>query len=170
MSETAKSTLTQKYTIIQLLESVPEGAQFGWTAWPLHSTLVDVFAVDWSSSELIEELETLSVHTPASSVAIEDAFFGPEQETQVVLLEKTDALVKLHCDVIEILSKGRFKPNNPQFVLDGFLPHATVQKHARLNEGDIVTFDALTLIDMFPDSDPYQRKVLRTVKIGNKII
>jgi hypothetical protein len=42
-----------------------------------------------------------------------------------------------------------------------------VQKHARLNEGDAVTFNALTLIDMLPGEDPYQRKVLKTIKIGN---
>ena len=85
---------------------------------------------------------------------------------QVVLLQKTDSLVKLHYDVIELLEQGGWKPNDPQFAKEGFLPHSTVQPHARLNKGDEVTFNALSIIDMFPNEDPYQRKILETIKIG----
>lgn len=88
-------------------------------------------------------------------------------QVQVALLKKTDDLVKLHYDVIECLTQGGWRPNDPQFARDGFMPHSTVQKHARLNKGDEVTFNALTIIDMFPGSDPYQRKVIKTVKLNS---
>lgn len=159
---------TQKYTIIQLFEAMPEGTQFSMDSWPLHATIVDVFAIDWDVPTVIQNLqELLATHSQATSLAQDDAFFGPEKQTQVTLLQKTTSLVKLHYDVMERLEKGGLKLNSPQFAHGGFLPHVTVQKHARLNKGDQVTFDALTLIDMFPDDDPYQRRVLKTIKIGS---
>jgi hypothetical protein len=158
---------TQKYTIIQFFEKVPEGAEFSSNEWTLHSTIVDTFAVDWDVSTIVQKLEVLlALHEQVVTVAEDDAFFGPEKQTQVVLMRKTDDLTKLHYDVIGLLEKGGLKLNDPQYAREGFLPHATVQKHARLHKGDEVTFIALTLIDMFPNGDPYQRKVLKTIKIG----
>lgn len=116
---------------------------------------------------MIEKLTALlSAHAPATSVVEEDRFFGDQGQVQVALLQKTDDLVKLHYDVIECLAQGGWKPNDPQFAKEGFLPHSTVQKHARLNKGDEVTFNALTIIDMFPGGDPYQREVIKTMRIG----
>jgi len=159
---------TQKYTIIQLFEDVPEETQYSSSGWPLHSTIVDTFAIDWDVPTMIKRLEKmLGSHKRANSIADRDEFFGPEKQTQVVLLEKTDDLLKLHSDVLDVLELGGLKLNDPQFSRDGFLPHATVQKHARLNKGDTVTFNALTLIDMFPDEDPFQRKVIKTIQIGS---
>lgn len=158
---------TQKYTIIQLFEDAPEGMQFSASSWPLHATIVDTFAVDWNVTTMAEELtELLSLYAPATSVIEDDRFFGDEGQVQVALLGKTDDLVKLHHDVIELLEQGGWKPNDPQFAKEGFLPHSTVQKHARLNKGDEVVFNALTIIDMFPGGDPYQRKVIKTITIG----
>lgn len=86
---------------------------------------------------------------------------------RVALLKKTDDLVKLHQDVIKVLERGGWKPNDPQFAKEGFLPHSTVQKHTRLNKGDEVIFNALTIIDMFPGENPYQRRVIKTIKISD---
>lgn len=161
------SPFTQKYTLIQLFETVPERTQFSMSDWPLHSTIVDVFATTWDVPTMVGRLiALLANHEQASSVAIGDTFFGPEKETRVTLLKKTPSLLRLHNDVITLLEQGGIKLNDPQYAREGFLPHATVQQHARLNKGDVLTFDALTLIDMFPDGDPYERRVLRTVKIG----
>lgn len=141
--------------------------QFSASSWPLHATIVDTFAVDWNVTTMAEELtELLSLYAPATSVIEDDRFFGDEGQVQVALLGKTDDLVKLHHDVIELLEQGGWKPNDPQFAKEGFLPHSTVQKHARLNKGDEVVFNALTIIDMFPGGDPYQRKVIKTITIG----
>lgn len=156
---------TQKYTIIQLFEDVPEGTQFSASSWPLHATIADIFAIDWGVPTMIEKLTgLLKNYAPVMSVVEDDRFFGDHGQVQVALLKKTDSLVKLHYDVIELLEQGGWKPNNPQFARDRFLPHSTVQKHARLNKGDEVTFNALTIIDMFPGGDPYQRKAIKTIK------
>lgn len=158
---------TQKYAIIQLFEDMPVGTQFAGSNWPLHSTIADTFAIDWDVPTMVEKLtELLKNHEQATSVTEDDRFFGDQGQVQVALLKKTDSLVKLHYDVIELLEQGGWKPNDPQFAKEGFLPHSTVQPHARLNKGDEVKFNALSIIDFFPDEDPYQRKLLATIKIG----
>jgi len=158
---------TQKYAIIQLFEDMLVGTQFGASSWPLHSTIADTFAIDWDVPAMVEKLtELLKNHAPATSEVEDDRFFGDDGQVQVALIKKTDDLVKLHYNVIALLEQGGWKPNDPQFAKEGFLPHSTVQLHGRLNKGEKVTFNALSIIDFFPDEDPYQRKVLATIKIG----
>ena len=159
---------TQKYTIIQLFKDIPEGTQFSASNWPLHVTIPDTFATDWDVPTMVEKLtQLLSSRTSATSVVENDRFFGDQRQVRVALLKKTDDLVKLHQDVIKVLERGGWKPNDPQFAKEGFLPHSTVQKHTRLNKGDEVIFNALTIIDMFPGENPYQRRVIKTIKISD---
>ena len=158
---------TQKYTIVQFFDDIDEGYEYSSDSWPLHSTIVDTFAIDWSVDEMASRLkDALKNHATADSVAEDDRFFGDQGQVQVVLLNRSDSLVELHQDVLTALEDGELKLNDPQFARDGFLPHATVQKHARLNKGDRVQFTALSIVDMFPDEDPYKRKVLRTITVG----
>lgn len=160
-------SFTQKYAIIQLFEDMPVGMQFSSDNWPLHSTIVDTFAIDWSLPTMTNELtELLGVHSQASSIVKDDRFLGENGQVQVVLLHKTDSLSKLHYDIVARLEEGGLKLNDPQFAKEGFLPHSTVQPHARLNKEDEVTFSALSVIDFFPNNDPYQRKVLATIPVG----
>lgn len=64
---------TQKYTIIQLLEDVPEGTQFTPTNWPLHATVGDTFAIDWEVPLMIGKLKRLlDAYPQTTSVAIGD--------------------------------------------------------------------------------------------------
>lgn len=157
---------SQKYAIVQLLEDIPEGYQFSCDNWPLHSTVVDTFDIDWDVQIIVKELSnTLVNHAAANSVAIDETFLGPRKQTKVVLLKKTKRLLHLHNDVVNLLEQGNISLNDPQFAREGFLPHSTIQKHNRLNIGEKVDFKALSIIDMFPNSDPYQRKVLKTIQI-----
>ena len=160
---------SQKYTILQLLEDVPEGAEFSANEWPLHVTIADTFAIDWNESIFIRKVtEMLHVHSPATSIVEGDVYFGEDRQTHVMLLRKTPELLALHKDVITLLEQGGWKPNDPQFAKEGFLPHSTVQRHARLHEGESVEFTALSLIDMFPGGDPYRRRVIRTITLDGK--
>ncbi len=158
---------TQKYTIVQFFDPIDEGYEYSSDNWPLHSTIVDTFAIDWTVDDMAIRLtELLSVHAPADSVAEDDRFFGENRQVQVVLLNRSSSLVNLHLDVIAALEDGGLVLNDPQFARDGFMPHVTVQKHARLNRGEEVRFTALSIVDMFPNKDAYRRKVLKTIKIG----
>jgi hypothetical protein len=130
--------------------------------------MVDTFAIDWNVSTMIKELTgLLKSRTPVTTSAKDDRFFGDKGQVQVVLLAKTDELINLHLDVIERLEKGGLTLNDPQFSREGFLPHSTVQSHARLNKGDRAVIDALSIIDFFPGNNPYERKVLATVPLNS---
>lgn len=158
---------TQKYAIIQLFEDMVVGTQFSASNWPLHSTIADTFAIEWDVPTLIEKLtELLDSRAEVVSTAGDDRFFGDNGQVQVVLLEKTEGLQQLHNDVIAMLKQGGWKPNDPQFANEGFLPHSTVQSHGRLNKGEEVAFKELAIIDFFPEGDPYERKLLAKVKVG----
>lgn len=158
---------TQKYVIVQLLEDMPEGTEFASSDWPLHVTIAGTFAVDWDTNNLHHKLEQLLQSLkPVSAVGDHDEFFGPDQQIQVTILKMSQELIDLHHKVIELLQTAGAVFNDPQYIQDGYRAHATVQQHARLNEGDVVTFTNLTIVDMFPNSDPHQRKILKTFKIG----
>lgn len=159
-------TFTQKYTLIQLLENMPEGTEFPSTNWPLHVTIADTFATRWDVITLINKLcELLENHAQTTTIATNDEYFGPGKQTHVMLLNKTDELIALHYDIIALLEQGSVTFNDSKYTKKGFLPHATVQSHARLDRGDLVTFNALSLVDMFPNKDPYQRKIIKTIDI-----
>lgn len=148
---------------------MPVGIRFASSNWPLHSTIADTFAIDRNVATMVERLtELLKDHAQATSVVEDDRLFGDDGQVQVTLLQKTDSLTKLHHDVIALLEQGGWKPNDPQFAKEGFLPHTTVQAHSRLRKGDEVAFNALSIIDMFPDGDPYQRKVLATLPTAKR--
>ena len=160
-------TFTQKYTIVQFFDDIYEGYEYSSDSWPLHSTIVDTFAITWSVDEMVNQLEeVLKDHAIAKSEAGDDRLFGENRQIRVVLLNRSSSLIKLHQDILTILEKGGLKLNDPQFARDGFLPHATVQRHARLNKGDKVQFTALSIVDMFPNKDPRKRRVLKTITIG----
>lgn len=160
---------SQKYAIVQFLELVNVGAEFMSNEWPLHSTVVDTFAIDWSVDEMVAELtKTFGCYDAVTSEAEVDRFFGENGQTQVVLIKRTQGLVKLHQDVLTVLDRGGIALNDPQFAHDGFLPHATVQEHARLQKGDSVYFTALSIVDMFPDNDPYRRRVLAKIPLVSR--
>lgn len=159
---------TQKYTIVQFFDDIGEGYEYSSDSWPLHSTIVDTFAIDWSVDEMVSRLkDALKNHATADSVTEDDRFFSDQGQVQVALLNRSNSLVELHQDILTALEEGGLKLNDPQFARDGFLPHATVQKHARLDKGDKVRFTALSIVDMFPDKDPYKRKALKTIAIGS---
>ena len=161
------SQFTQKYALVQFFEPIDVSYEYSSSNWPLHSTIVDTFAIDWSVDEMVAQLtKLLSKHSVVNSQAEDDAYFGENGKTRVVLLQRTKSLVQLHLDILTVLEGGSIVLNDPQFARDGFLPHATIQKHAHLHKGDLVKVTSLSIVDMFPGADPYKRKVLETISMG----
>ncbi len=156
---------SQKYTVAKLLEPMNEGDEYTVPDWPLHVTLADVFAIDWSEEELITNYTNeFSKYRSVRTSADNDDWFGKNKQVQVTLLTMNKDLINLHTNVINFLKKGNVRFNAPHVTEKGFKAHATVQSNMRLNKGDTVTIDSLTIIDMFPNNDAYRRKVLKTVQ------
>jgi len=131
---------TQKYAIVQLLEPMPVGAQFSSDNWPLHSTIVDTFAIDWDAAKMAKQLEILlSPHTPAYSIVEGDTFFGPELQTHVMLLQKTESLTGLHEDVLALLEQGGL-------VLLHAHPYLGVLRRRTRSDGDSWVWNAAQMV------------------------
>lgn len=81
---------TQKFTIICLLEDIEEGFSYSSSDWPLHTTFVDTFAIDWDVATIKQKLEeTAKSLTATTTKGIDDEYFGQNKEVHVILLEKT---------------------------------------------------------------------------------
>jgi hypothetical protein len=79
----------QKYTIIQLLEDIDDGYEFSSSNWPLHTTIVDTFAIEWDKDKLINGLESLLTKRKAiTTQASKFEFFGPKREIKLFSLRE----------------------------------------------------------------------------------
>jgi len=156
-------TYSQKYALVHFISPIDDGVQFHMSDWLLHTTLADVFAINRYGTDIDAKLGALLAQIDAVETnAMEDATLGT---AQVVLLDKTPSLVQLHIDIVSLLEENDATFNNPEFTREGFLPHCTVQKDGRLNKRDEVMIDSISLVDMFPDNDWEQRKILATFKM-----
>lgn len=149
---------SQKYALVQFFEQTVEGQTFPMTDWPLHITLADVFAVD-ITTDLMNDL-TAYVAT-FSYIVTHVAGDGTLGTTDVWLLENTPELQAFHEDLVDILEKHGAKFNTPEFTRHGFIPHITKQHGWDLKAGDTVSIDLLSLVDMFPDADWQQRRIVK---------
>lgn len=157
---------SQKYAIVQLLENKPVGYEFSSKNWPLHVTLADTFAVDWDKDDLLNRLtELLEQRKPTTAVGSHAEFFGPKKQTEVTVLEMRKELIALHYDIFELLESAGAVFNDPQYTKAGFRAHSTVQPHTRVKKGEVIHFKALSIIDMFPNKDPYTRKIVKTIEL-----
>jgi len=151
---------SQKYVFVHFTSPVQAGTSFRMSDWPVHVTLADVFAVDRHGVALDQKVaDLLADMQPVETTTYRDDVLGT---TPVVLLDKTTSLVMLHMAIVTLLEQNGAIFNTPEFTKDGFLPHSTIQKSGRLNIGDIVTIDSVSLVDMFPGGDRKQRHILAT--------
>ena len=151
---------SQKYTLVHFFNPLQDGSEFRMTEWPLHTTLADVFAIDRRETSIDTKLSALASEADVVNVvATDESVLGV---TPVVILEKTAPLQQLHDSIVSLLVQNGAVFNNPQFTRDGFLPHSTIQSSGRLQVGDEISIDSISLIDMFPNDDWQQRKVLVT--------
>ena len=157
---------SQKYCLVWFINPVKIGDEFEMTDWPIHVTVADVFAIDRRGNDIDTKLaELLAKQPPVTTHATEEATLGT---TPVVLAERNDNLLALHTRIVDLLASNHAEFNTPKFTREGFLPHCTTQKVGRLNSGDELKIDTVTLVDMFPNDDWQQRKVLRTFKLQGK--
>ena len=154
---------SQKYTLVSFFEPTEISSEFAMTDWPPHITIVDVFAAELDRG-IEQKLEAMLADQPSITLSAGgDSVLG---NTEVVLIERHDVLQKLHDKIVDLLELHGAKFNNPEFTRSGFLPHSTIQKSGRLYEGDKIEINTISLIDMFPDENWRQRKVLNNFKMS----
>lgn len=140
------------------------GTKFEISEWPLHITLADVFAIDQKGSNIVIQItDLLENQSPITVRVTDDAVLS---QTRVVLVENSKDLLALHNNLVDLFEANGAIFNSPEFIHEGFLPHCTIQNAERLNKGDKIRIDTVTLIDMFPDGNWRQRKALSSLKLS----
>lgn len=159
---------SQKYTIVHFFKPLADGTGFASSDWPPHITLAETFAIHSSTSDLIDTLSRVSKnHLPVQTTALDDAHFGPDHSIPVTLIDTSPVLSTLHNDIITVLKDSCGATfNNPQYVQQGYRAHSTIRPDARLHAGDHITINSLSIVDMFPNNDPYRRKVIQTFRLA----
>lgn len=156
---------SQKYTLILPLETLSVGMEYRSSNWPLHVTIMGAFAIDMSDTVISQLRAVIERHEPIVVTAGDDAYFGPQKDIQVTLIEANPALEALHNDLVNCLELAGAVFNEPQYIKQGYRAHATVQPHARLTKGEQVRLHEVALIDMFPHDDPYGRRVMQVISL-----
>lgn len=157
--------LSQKWCIVSLLQEVAVGTQFDWRDWPLHTTLAPTFAIDHDAAWLSMFLDKFKDMGPLHTKAIKELSWKAEslRTIRVTQLDNVPSLQGLHDVIITELLESGAVFNEPQYIGPHYLPHVTVQKGASVEVGRDVIIDSISLVDMFPDGDGLQRKVIKTI-------
>jgi hypothetical protein len=68
---------SQKYTLVHFFTPLQDGAEFHMADWPIHTTLVDVFAIDRFASDIDKKLTEFTSRAQAVKVvAVENSVLG----------------------------------------------------------------------------------------------
>jgi len=157
---------TQKWAIIALLEDAAEGAEFYYTDFPLHVTLAGVFAADKGRVQLAKELATaVNKYEPFEIVADVEDRFGPNRDVVVMKVKKTPELMSLYQSVYKWLKDSGVTYNSPIYESGGYVPHVTAQKTGSLRQDESRIIKSVSLIDLYPNHNGYQRKIVATVNL-----
>lgn len=157
----------QRYVIVTFLEAVDDGFEFNPQNYPLHVTIIPSFRLNSFAPELENEIATLCSKILAIKTEAEgDEYFGPSKEVHVSTIRMRDDLMKLHTDLKNILAAHHAEFDEPHYMAENYRAHATVQEKKRLNVGDPVIIDRVSVIDKFPNGNPNIRRVLKTIKLS----
>jgi 2'-5' RNA ligase len=160
----------QKYVIVYFIDSVTDGTRFSAASWPLHITLVSNFVTDREGSNLDWKLKQISsIQQPIIVQAQKNEYFGKNKDIKVTVMHPNLDLQKLHEKLFRLLSNDGALFDEPQFLLDGYRAHATVQENSGVQPGQSITITNLALVDMFPDNDITKRRVLKTVTFNDPL-
>lgn len=158
----------QKYVIVQFLDNVKPRFEFAGTNWPLHLTMVANFAVTARSDEIVANLKKIVSSQPCFTVtAGPDELFGANKDVLVTTMIMNDKIINLHNNMVAMLQKMDAVFDEPGYNKQGFRAHVTAQLSHRVDVGDDITINSLSLVDMFPNGDIGRRRVIETVMLTN---
>ena len=156
---------SQKYCLVHFINRQPNHSEFNMNQWPLHITLADVFAISLEQSAFIDKLEIISNKLAPVTVSVENESTLGDQ-TPVMLFAASPDLLRLHEAIISSIEVDGAIFNHPEFTGIGFIGHSTIQNEQRLQNGETITIDSVSLVDMFSGGDWQRRKVLATFQLS----
>lgn len=162
----SQNKLTQKWTVASFFDNPQPGFEFPREDTPLHATLAGVFAIDLRGDDIAQLLKQCIAEVTHFSVK------GKTIETwgdglHVTRLDYSEDFNRLYTRIQDCLLQQGAIFNEPQYLHEGFTPHATVQKQQKLTVGESVNIARVSLVDMFPGGNGYRRRIHATIHFGD---
>ncbi len=146
---------------LQFLKNHPVGHEFTADNLPLHISIVDSFEIGLEADELALKLARLLADQKSFKVkALADEMYGPEKDILVTTLELTPELKKLHDAIVGFLKSESGMLRYPHFNGDHFSPHVSVYGDKRVNAGDDISIEDVSLSAKVSDADDANRRIL----------
>ena len=157
---------SQKWTIVALLDDTQPGYEFNMKNWPRHVTMMPVFAVDLDSVGLTQVVEKVaSEFRSVDGKIASHVQWGKDGQLQVALLEANKSLQSMHDALCNQLAKSNLLFNEPNYAYANFKPHVTKYQDKVLSIGDTVRITNLCVVDMFPNDEPFERRIVSRIEL-----
>lgn len=148
------------------------GNGFSLKDWPLHLTVAPTFVIG-GENDVADTADVVTAMTPILTEqpqlivrAGPDAGFGHSGKIPVTLIEPTAELSRLHQRLLNALLEIGAVFDDPEFVDQGYRPHVTVTRLARVSPGQSMTLQQAALVDMAPAGDRRLRRVVWVQELG----
>lgn len=137
------------YAVVLALAPLRVGERVDRAGWPLHVTLVSNFTSPAGSDLLVGVLrEAARVLPPLSGVVGDEAWFGPDRDVLVDLVDSAD-LARAHGRLLDALERhAAAAPIVPAYHRGGYQAHVTVTGSARPARGARLRFGTLALVEV----------------------
>ncbi|GAB3272356.1 hypothetical protein GCM10027449_08850 [Sinomonas notoginsengisoli] len=140
-----------RYAIVLPLAPLGVGERYAVRDWPLHITVMPVFATWANAAQLAASMGEVAAHTaPIAAVAGASELFGPKHDTPVALVDSPE-IRALHKTFREELDIHVPTFRRPDFAGDGFRAHITATKRGEAEEGQELKLTQIALVDMQPE-------------------
>jgi 2'-5' RNA ligase len=148
------------------------GIGFSLQDWPLHLTVAPTFViggddVDSDIADVVAAVTPTVTEQPSLTVrAGSDAGFGHSGKIPVTLIEETAELSRLHQRLLSALLAIGAVFDDPEYAGQGYRPHVTVTRLARVSAGEPMTLRQAAVVDMAPSGDGRLRRVVWVRALG----
>lgn len=140
-----------RFAIVLPLEPMAVGERYAVRDWPLHITVMPVFATWASPAQLAASMGAVAAATaPISTAAGPGELFGPKHDTPVALVDSPE-IRDLHAVFVEALDIHVPTFRRPDFAGNGFRAHVTATRRGAAMEGQPLYLSQLALVDMQPE-------------------
>ncbi len=131
------------YVVVAMLGASP--SRFERIRWPLHVTVVSNFTLQADETTVHRIIRQVAGRLrPFTVTGVESAMFGPAGDVPVRRVDSAE-IVAAHRTLVAELS-GLISLIEPRYAGDGYLPHATDQRGARLGEAETRSVTSISLL------------------------
>lgn len=141
------------------IDPVHRGMVFSRGEWPLHITLTH-FSSELPPGRLAEILGQPARAALGAEILVgKDDMFGSRRTVPVSLVEHSDALQRLHEDMVQVLTGHGAAITSLHFSGKNYRPHVTVTNGRQVHQGDVIRLEQIDLVEMRPDGDATIRRI-----------